>query len=134
MAKAACLLAAVFVLLPLLPTATAIACPPDQVFTGTLLPGETDTISVTTTVQGNTSFQFVPKRYDLVAARQVFTMTVGGSSITCACVTAFTFAGMAAGTRTVTLHGDATIVAGQVQIEDFVVTDYELRIHQSNCS
>jgi hypothetical protein len=110
---------------------SAVACPADQTFDGTLLPGETDTISATTTVQGNTYFQFIPAWPFWGALGQTVTMSMGGSSVTGDGSLAMSIHNAAAGTYTVTLNGH--YLKDETGVDGLAALPYQLLVYQSNC-
>ncbi|MEA3142878.1 MAG: hypothetical protein QOG31_202 [Thermoplasmata archaeon] len=107
--------------------ASAIACPADQAFDGTLLPGNTDTISATTTARGDTYFAFWP-RYCLGLGVQATTLTVGTDSATGDCGLSISYSNHAAGSFTISVRGR------YLGIDGLALMPYMVTIHQVNCS
>jgi hypothetical protein len=105
---------------------SAAACPADQQFSGTLMPGATATIPVTTAVKANTNFIFNPN-FCGGAGLQTTTMAIRGSSMTGDCALGLTFLQASAGTFYVTLRGH------YLGVDGLAALPYTLVVHQSHC-
>jgi hypothetical protein len=111
------------------PGASAGPCPwgTNQTFSGTLLPGETDTISVLIPMRGNASFQFVPSAPFWDPLGQRVTMSVGGNSMTGTGSLAITIVQATPGIYKVQIRGHVLGIDGMAALP------YQLLVTERNC-
>jgi hypothetical protein len=111
------------------PGAAAAPCPSwtSQTFNGTLLPGATDTYTVTVWIRGNVTFQFVPTYPFWGPAGQTVTMTLGSSSITGSGSLAMTLSNATLGPHKVQLRGH------HLGVDGLAVLPYQLLVSERNC-
>jgi opacity protein-like surface antigen len=107
---------------------SAAACPPEQRFSGTLTPGATVTLPVTTQVRGDTYFIFMPKYCSGMDGLQTVTLSIGGSSMTGGCGLGLAFGNANAATYSVQLRGD------YLGMDGLGALPFQLIVYQSHCS
>lgn len=109
-------------------SASAAACPPKQIFSGTLAPGDTETVSFTLPVKSQwTVVQFTPALCEPTADYR-YTLSVMGGSMTSDCSVAVWLGRVASPGS----HG--AYIAGQFMgMEDMATMSYTLTVTQVNC-
>jgi hypothetical protein len=107
---------------------SAAGCPGERQYSGSMTPGSTATVSVTTSAKGDTYFIFMPQWCSGMNGLQTVTMSVRGNSMTGDCGLGIALTQASAGTYLVQLEGK------YLHVDGLAVLPFTLYVYQSHCT